>query len=140
MTREEARYYLQSSGFSEEQMDTIEQAFTCEDAISRQAAIDAIYKMHMNGKEGVLHDLKTETGSDALFAETIADAVETLEELPSVNPQPKWDRLYSWLNDMRLGIAPDETTPNDERKERQAQVDVIDDIMEWMIEPQEREG
>lgn len=27
MTREDARYYLQSSGFSEEQMDTIEQAF-----------------------------------------------------------------------------------------------------------------
>ena len=27
MTREEARYYLQSSGFSEEQMNTIEQAF-----------------------------------------------------------------------------------------------------------------
>lgn len=27
MTREDARYYLQSSGFSEEQIDTIEQAF-----------------------------------------------------------------------------------------------------------------
>ena len=27
MTREEAKYYLQSSGFSEEQMNTIEQAF-----------------------------------------------------------------------------------------------------------------
>ena len=61
----------------------------CGDAISRQAVLDAIYKMHMNGKEGVLHDLKTETGSDAFFAETIADAVEALEELPSVNPQPK---------------------------------------------------
>lgn len=60
----------------------------CEDAISRQAAIDAMYNMHMNGKEGVLHDLKTETGSDAFFAETIADAVEALEELPPVNPQP----------------------------------------------------
>ena len=95
MTREEARYYLQSSGFSEEQMDTIEQAFTCEDAISRQAAIDAIYKMHMNGKEGVLHDLKTETGSDALFAETIADVVETLEDLPSVNPQEPSNDMVS---------------------------------------------
>lgn len=27
MTREDARYYLQSSGFSEEQINTIEQAF-----------------------------------------------------------------------------------------------------------------
>lgn len=46
MTREEARYYLASSGFSEEQMDTVEQAFKaseqepCEDAISRQAVKD----------------------------------------------------------------------------------------------------
>ena len=42
MTREDARYYLQSSGFSEEQIDTIEQAFKqepCEDVISRQAAL-----------------------------------------------------------------------------------------------------
>lgn len=42
--------------------------------------------------------------------------------------------LYTWLNDMRLGIAPDENTPEDERGERQAQVDVIDQIMEWMEE------
>ena len=53
--------------------------------------------------------------------------------------EPKWDRLYSWLNDMRFGIAPDETTPDDERNERLAQVDVIDDIMEWIVEPQESE-
>lgn len=66
----------------------------CPDAISRQAAIDAMYKMHMNGKEGVLHDLKTETGSDAFFAETIADAVETLEELPPVNPQPNKEDIH----------------------------------------------
>lgn len=42
MTREDARYYLRSSGFSEEQINTIEQAFKkepCEDAISRQAAL-----------------------------------------------------------------------------------------------------
>lgn len=77
----------------------------CEDSISRQAAIYAIYKMHMNGKEGVLHDLKTKIGSDAHFAETIADAVETLEDLPSVNPVKTghWIRqdntkepLYGW--------------------------------------------
>lgn len=47
--------------------------------------------------------------------------------------EPKWDRLYSWLNDMRLGIAPDETvTDVDERNERTAQVDLLDEIMEWI--------
>lgn len=45
----------------------------------------------------------------------------------------KWDRLYKWLCDMRFGIAPDETTPEDERGERQAQVDVLDDIMAWIV-------
>lgn len=45
----------------------------------------------------------------------------------------KLKRLYTWLCDMRLGIAPDETTPEDERGERQAQVDVLDDIMAWII-------
>ena len=42
MDREQAVKYLQSSGFSEEQIKAIEGAFTCEDAISRQAAIDAL--------------------------------------------------------------------------------------------------
>lgn len=45
----------------------------------------------------------------------------------------KMDRLYSYLNDMRFGIAPDETVrDDDERGQREAQVDVIDDIMEWI--------
>lgn len=85
MTREDAIYYLQSSGFSEEQITTIEKA---------------------------------------------------------LKQEPKWERLYSWLNDMWFGIAPDESvTDIDERRERQAQVDVINDIMEWMLkqEPQESE-
>lgn len=40
MDRENAINYLRSSGFSEEQINEIEKAFTCEDAISRQAALD----------------------------------------------------------------------------------------------------
>lgn len=67
-------------------------------------------------------------------------SLSSINELPSGNPQkPKWDRLYSWLNDMRFGIAPDETvTDIDERIVRTAQVDLLDEIMEWMVEPQER--
>lgn len=67
------------------------------------------------------------------LAEWLNDYKRLLEQ------EPKWDRLYSWLNDMRLGIAPDETvTDIDERNVRQAQVDLLDEIMEWMVEPQER--
>lgn len=39
MNKEQAVKYLQFSGFSDEQIKAIEGAFTCEDAISRQAAI-----------------------------------------------------------------------------------------------------
>ena len=45
------------------------------------------------------------------------------------------DRLYRWLNDMRYAIAPDETvTDEDERHDRLLQIDLIDELMEWMIE------
>lgn len=50
-----------------------------------------------------------------------------------------FNRLYCWLNDMRLGIAPDETiTDEDERHDRLLQVDLIDELMEWMIEQEEK--
>ena len=93
----------------------------CEDCISRQTVID-----------------KMKERDEKLECLTVKD----VRELPSVKPQEiKWDRLYNWLNDMRLGIAPDETvTDIDERNERIAQTDIIDEIMEWMLkqEPQER--
>ena len=54
-------------------------------------------------------------------------AIKALEQ------DQKWDRLYAWLNDMRLGIAPDETvTDIDERNARIAQTDILDEIMECL--------
>lgn len=50
----------------------------------------------------------------------------------ALEQEPKIDRLYSYLNDMRFGIAPDETTPTDERDKRLAQIEIIDGIMEWI--------
>jgi len=50
-----------------------------------------------------------------------------------------WGRLYNWLNDMRLSIAPDEfVTDDDERHDRLLQIDLIDELMEWMIEQEEK--
>jgi hypothetical protein len=88
MTREDAIYYLQSSGFSEEQINTIEQAFIpkpCTDAISRQAVLDEMYKRRADG--------------DAITAGFI-------KNLPPVTPQPKMKRCKdcryfeydSWAN------------------------------------------
>ncbi len=76
MTREEAIYYLQSSGFSEEQIRTIEQAFTCKDAISRQAAIDAIDKW-----------VKAEHILATLPTDKVTPLFKSVHKLPPVNPQ-----------------------------------------------------
>ena len=107
----------------------------CEDTISRQAAIDAIYKMHMNGKEGVLHELKTETGSDAFFAETIADAVEALEELPPVNPHPKTGYWFAWKPEDDVW----RTTCSECGEETRTLWDYCTNCGTKMVEPQESE-
>ena len=58
------------------------------DLISREAAIDSIYKNHMNGKEGVNQDLENLHGSAVCFSETLQDVVESVEELPTVPAIP----------------------------------------------------
>ena len=97
---------------TDEPMTMVYPTIFCEDAISRKKAICVISAC--NGKSA---------------------QIEALEQLPSVTQKSgKWDRLYSWLNDMRLGIAPDETvTDIDERHCRESQTDILDEIMEWMI-------
>jgi hypothetical protein len=85
--------------------------------MTREEAIRLLSGLMFNGK----------------LKEALDMAIKALEQ------ESKWDRLYSWLNDMWFSIAPDETTPYDERNERLAQVYVIDDIMEWMVEPQDSE-
>lgn len=94
----------------------------CEDAISRQAVLD-----------GLASIAKAKAKSNAQKA-MMGRTMFFIERLPyvSTGKQNRWDKLYSYLNDMRFGIAPDETTPQDERSERLAQVDIIDSIMEWI--------
>ena len=83
-------------------------------------------------KDG-LEDMSLDFADEEQY-EALTMAIKTLDQ------ETKWDRLYSWLNDMRLGIAPDETvTDIDERNVRTAQVDLLDEIMEWMVEQEERD-
>lgn len=56
----------------------------CEDAISRQAAIDAIYARYIGGKEAV-----DKAPANDQYAEGIDEAVCAVEDLPPVTPQPK---------------------------------------------------
>lgn len=69
----------------------LEQALTqyfskepCKDAISRQAAIDAIYARYIGGKEAV-----DKAPANDQYAEGIDEAVCAVEDLPPVTPQPK---------------------------------------------------
>ena len=114
----------------------------CEDAISREELLKAINTWDRFGVDDTNSLFRLDNLSLPHYVPYIHydDVVKCIKGMPPVNPQePKWDRLYSWLNDMRFGIAPDETvTDIDERNERQAQVDLLDEIMEWMVEPQER--
>lgn len=51
-----------------------------------------------------------------------------------------FDRLYTWLNDMRFSIAPDESvTDEDERHDRLLQIDLIDELVEWMDDQEDKQ-
>lgn len=50
-----------------------------------------------------------------------------------------WDRLYNYLNDWCLGVAPDETTMRDERQNRQVMFDTLRAVMETMFELEVKE-
>lgn len=75
MNREQARNYLKSSGMSEEQISEIEKAFTCEDAISRQAVI-----------EGLASIAKAKAKSDAQKS-MMGRTMFFVDQLPSVSTE-----------------------------------------------------
>lgn len=125
MNREQALNYLHCSGMSEEQINSVVEGLTSPDAVSREAVIELLMKLEQEDIER--YGCKIPEGFDA------EEAVEAVRKLPPVNTEPaRWNKLYTWLNDMRFGIAPDETTPEKDRAERWAQVELLDDIMAWM--------
>ena len=79
MTREDANYYLKSSGFSDEQIDTIAKAYTepCEDCISRKDA------------KKIIFDEFEGWPTDEEVAQ-LKRLTKQFDELPSVTPKPKW--------------------------------------------------
>lgn len=94
MNRQQAINYLLSSGFSEEQINTIEQAFKQEptndlvvDCISRQAVIDLMMQ-----KWG-----ENFSGDDAM-----QECIDAIRDMPSVTPQePKtghWNDIPKYKN------------------------------------------
>ena len=51
----------------------------------------------------------------------------------------KWDRLYNYLNDTRLAVAPVFTAEFKEYNIRAAEVELIDEIMEYMEQLEQEE-
>jgi hypothetical protein len=62
----------------------------CEDCISRQAAIDAIYGCYIGGKEAVENSDRFDHYADGIY-----ESVEAIKDLPSVTPQSK---ISHWIN------------------------------------------
>lgn len=56
----------------------------CEDAISRQATIDAIYKKHIGCKDAIEN-----APINDLYACGLEEAIDAVDNMPSVKPQPK---------------------------------------------------
>ena len=66
----------------------------CEDCISREATIDAIYKKYIGGKDAI----KNAPIND-LYAEGLADAVDAIWELPSVTPTRPTGKWKKYLDE-----------------------------------------
>ena len=63
---------------------------------------------------------------------------EWIEQMQSCD---KWERLWMWLNDTRLAIAPDETVTDPSRRLiKQAQIEIIDGVFEAMQKLEKKEG
>lgn len=62
-----------------------------EDCISRQAAIDAIYKRHIGGKDAIEN-----APINDFYACGLEEAVDAVWELPSVTPKAKMGRWMRW--------------------------------------------
>lgn len=97
MNREQALNYMRSSGWSEEQINTVTEAFTCEDTISRQAAIDLACKVADRIAEGdnriEVKDCAGHVGEEIMYA---------LHELPPVSVAEKvgrWIEKEDWNGD-----------------------------------------
>ena len=92
MNRENAIYYLQSSGFSEEQISEIEQGFKdepCEDCISRQAAIGII-------QNWLDYNIGYSCGEKIVMLCTIGE----LKDLPSVSAE----KTGRWIESNGVGM------------------------------------
>lgn len=101
MTKEEAIKMLKSKmdgsvDTSYEWVETVRLAIkaleqqSCEDCISREATIEAIYKKYIGGKDAI----KNAPIND-LYAEGLAEAVDAVWDMPSVQPTrptSRWSR------------------------------------------------
>ena len=77
MTREQALNYMRSSGWSEEQINTVTDALTCDDAISRRAVLD------------ILDDAVKDYTNENDFDKALGIAWVKVQRLPFVTTQQK---------------------------------------------------
>ena len=72
----------------------------CEDCISREATIDAIYKKYIGGKDAI----KNAPIND-LYADGLAEAVDAVWDMPSVTPDAL-DKIRERIRREKVGYPP----------------------------------
>lgn len=99
--------------------------------ISREAAIDLLKNIDTIVSP-FSDDVLLIDKAEAMAKLTFLPPEQPESDNPDINVESKWYKIYSWLNDMYLGISPDESTPDDERERRISQTDIIVNIMGWI--------
>ena len=120
MTREQAINYLKSSGMTEEQIETVINALTCEDCISREETIEWLKKVTVTdgitfktGFEQILYDIEQMPSVTPKFTDDEIQKMQELEqaqldkayELGRAEMQPSEDCTSEEVTDIILSIA-----------------------------------
>ena len=71
---------------------------------------------------------------------TFIKVKELIGELRKRQKPDKWDKLYLYINDFALAVAPDETTPEEERAERLARHSILNGLLGTMERMEEDNG
>lgn len=100
--------------------------------------------------EEAINEIKEASDSEVRYGDTAHHYDEVMKRIEAFNmaikalethKEPQFLKLYSYLNDMRLAVSPDELTLASKRKERQIKADLLGKILDYMnkmLEPDMR--
>ena len=107
------------------------EAQSCEDCISREATIEAIYKKYIGGKDAI----KNAPIND-LYAEGLAEAVDAVWDMPSVTPKAEQKAV---LDKIRAEIEQITDTMGVSYNQYVSKIDVLQIIDKYKADKEDKE-